>query len=127
MIAVDTSSFIAYFNGDPGRDVTIIEATFAQKQAVLPPVVLAELLSLPELPKPVRILTKTLPLLPLGDGYWERAGYLRSKVLARGYKARLADSLIAQSCLDHGISLVTRDKDFRHFARVAELQLLCLE
>jgi len=45
-------------------------------------------------------------------------------VIARGRKARLADALIAQSCLDHEVPLITRDADFRNFSRVRDLQLL---
>ena len=56
-------------------------------------------------------------------GYWERAGHLRAKLLARRCRSRLADTLIAQSCLDHGVRLVTRDDDFRHFARLGGLRL----
>jgi predicted nucleic acid-binding protein len=37
-------------------------------------------------------------------------------VLAKRHKARLGDALIAQSCIDHGIPLLTRDRDFRNFA-----------
>jgi len=29
----------------------------------------------------------------------------------------LADTLIAQICIDHDVPLITRDKDFRHFAK----------
>ncbi len=57
-----------------------------------------------------------IPVLELKPGFWERAGRLRARVIAAGHKARLADSLIAQSCLDHGVPLVTRNRDFRHFA-----------
>jgi predicted nucleic acid-binding protein len=39
-------------------------------------------------------------------------------------RAPLADLLIAQSCLDHGVPLVTRDVDFRHIARIADFRLL---
>jgi predicted nucleic acid-binding protein len=35
--------------------------------------------------------------------------------------ARLADALIAQLCLDHGVHLITRDRDFRAFAEAAGL------
>jgi predicted nucleic acid-binding protein len=56
-------------------------------------------------------------------GYWERAGALRAQVLAKRLKARLGDALIAQSCIDRGIPLITRDRDFRSFARVANLDL----
>jgi predicted nucleic acid-binding protein len=44
-------------------------------------------------------------------------------VLAKRRKARLGDALIAQSCIDHGIPLLTRDRDFRAFAAAAGLDL----
>jgi predicted nucleic acid-binding protein len=49
---------------------------------------------------------------------------LRAKVLAKRRKARLGDALIAQSCIDRGISLLTRDRDFRAFAEAAGLALV---
>jgi predicted nucleic acid-binding protein len=51
------------------------------------------------------------------------AGLLRAKLLARKHRARLADTLIAQSCIDHEVRLVTRDADFRRFARLGGLRL----
>ena len=115
MIAVDSSAWIAYLSGATGRDVEALDLAVFQEQAVLPPVVLAELLSDAKLlPKAARRL-KELPLLEVLDGYWERAGLLRSRVLARGLRAPLADCLIAQSCLDHDVPLITRDSDFGHF------------
>ncbi len=123
MIAIDTSSFIAYLSGASGVDVDAVGLALAHRQAVLPPVVLSELLSDPELPRAVKPLFLGLPMLPLSDGYWERAGLLRARVLARGRKARLADTLIAQACLDHDTELVTRDADFRHFAGAVGLKL----
>jgi len=87
-------------------------------------VVLAELLSDPDLPKGVAALFRQIPLLAVTDGYWERAGSLRARSIEHGRRAPLADALIAQSCLDHGVPLVTRDADFRHIARIADLRLL---
>jgi hypothetical protein len=124
VIAVDTSSWIAFLSGAGGADVALVERLLADRQACLPPVVLSELLSDPELPLRVETLFRSLPLLPVTDGYWERAGGLRAKLIARRRRARLADTLVAQSCLDHEVPLVTRDTDFRHFARVARLKLL---
>ena len=121
MIAVDSSSWIAYLAGASGPDVAAVENALAERQACLPPVVLTELLSDPKLPRAVAELLAELPLLDPSAGYWERAGRLRSRVLAAGRKARLADVLIAQSCLDHRVVLITRDRDFRHFARLARL------
>lgn len=124
MIAVDTSSFVAYLAGAEGPDVDATGVALEHRQAALPPVVLCELLSDPALSTPIRRLFTQLPLLEVLDGYWERAGLLRARVLAAGRKARLADALIAQSCLDHGVVLLTRDADFRHFARWAGLRLV---
>ena len=115
MIAVDSSSWIAYLSGATGRDVEALDLAVSQEQAVLPPVVLAELFSDPKLPAKTAQRLKELPLLEVLDGYWERAGSLRSRVLARALRARLADCLIAQSCLDHDVPLITRDSDFGHF------------
>ena len=124
MLAVDSSSLIPYLAGEEGRDVDALELALQSKQAVLPPVVLCELLSDPELPQQVSRALKGFPLLALLEGFWERAGLLRAKVIAQGRKSRLADALIAQTCLDHDLPLITRDRDFRHFARVSRLKLL---
>lgn len=124
MIALDSSSLIAYLGGNRGPDVDAVGLALEQHQGVLPPVVLSELLSDPGLPTEVRGLLLQVPLLEVAEGYWERSGSLRAKMLTRGRRARLADVLIAQSCLDHDVPLVTRDSDFAAFAQVAGLRLL---
>lgn len=123
MTALDTSTLVAYLAGDSAPDTDAADTAIAHKAAVLPPVVLAELLSVPGLERSVRDTLLELPLLDVLDGYWARAGLLRARVRARGFKARLADSLIAQSCLDHHVGLITRDRDFRHFAKHGGLTL----
>lgn len=124
MIAIDTSSLSAYLSGVDGGDLQVVDVAFVDKTAVLPAVVVSEILSDPQLPESVVGLLLELPRLHVDQGYWERAGRLRARVLGRGNKARLADALVAQSCLDHDVPLVTRDRDFRHFATVAGLKLL---
>ena len=123
MIAVDTSSWIAYLSGGEGPDVDVAAVALAHHQVVLPPVVLSELLSARNLPGEVKELLIALPLLPVTDGYWERAGLLRARILSQGRRANLADTLIAQSCVDHDVELITRDTDFRHFTGAAGLKL----
>ncbi|HXT86826.1 MAG TPA: PIN domain-containing protein, partial [Verrucomicrobiae bacterium] len=83
-----------------------------------------ELLSEPKLPSGVAKTLCDIPLIAVESGYWQRAGTLRAKVLAKRRKARLGDALIAQSCADAGISLLTRDRDFRAFADAAGLSLV---
>jgi predicted nucleic acid-binding protein len=124
MIAIDTSSLISFFNGDSGSDVLAVEMALEQHLAVLPPIVLSEILSAPHLPTELMRLIRQVPLLELKERFWERAGLLRAKILAKNLKARLADTLIAQICVDHHVALITRDKDFKHFTKVAGLKIL---
>jgi predicted nucleic acid-binding protein len=124
VIAADTSSMIAFLEGEDGEDVDMIQSALEHHQLALPPVVLTELLSDPALPRPVRTLLCGLPILDDEPRYWERAGILRASVLKQKKKARVADALIAQSCLDQLAPLVTRDRDFRHFATAAGLDLV---
>ena len=125
MIAVDSSTWIAFFSDReaPSDDTDLLEAALTDQQACIPPVVLTELLSDPRLPTSVASLLGEIPLLTLQDGFWERAGLLRARLIARKHRARLADTLIAQSCIDHDVRLVTRDDDFRHFVRLGGLRL----
>lgn len=123
MIAIDTSSWSAYLGGELGSDVDAVDRAIELGHAVLPPVVLSELLSNSGLPDTAASLFLRLPVLEISEGYWERCGRLRARVLTKGLRARLADTLIATSCLDHGVALVTRDPDFRHFANIGGLLL----
>lgn len=124
MIAADTSTWIAYLEGGWGKDVELLDKALGDRQVVMVPAVLTELLSDPKLPESVAKTLAEVPLIEIRTGYWERAGALRAKVLAKRRKARLGDALIAQSCIDRGIGLVTRDRDFRAFAQAAGLDLV---
>jgi predicted nucleic acid-binding protein len=124
VIAADTSTWIAFFQGDSGRDVDLLDRALADRQVLMPPPVLAELLSDPKGPASVRATLAELPLLQITDGFWQRAGELRAKVLLKRRKARLGDALIAQACVDGGVPLITRDRDFRAFAEAADLDVV---
>lgn len=87
------------------------------------PIVLSELFSDPNFPASYRSRLTSLQLLEIHEGFWERSGILRASLIKRRLKAKLADTLIAQLCIDHGVPLVTRDRDFTHFARYAGLKL----
>jgi predicted nucleic acid-binding protein len=124
VIAVDTSSWIAFLEGSSGEDVQLLDRALEDRQVVMVPVVLTELLSDANLPSDVAETISEVPLIEVASGYWQRAGALRAKVLAKRRKARLGDALIAQSCIDQGIPLITRDRDFRAFAEAANLNLV---
>src|SRR5438067_13039541 len=103
MIAADTSTWIAFFDGSSGQDAELLDRALQDRQVVMVPVVLTELLSDPKLLSEVSQTLSELPLLEVAAGYWQRAGELRAKVLAKNRRARLGDALIAQSCLDREV------------------------
>jgi len=124
MIAADTSTWIGFLQGDGGEDAQLLDKALEDRQVLMAPVVLTEVLSDPKLPSDVAQILSDLPLIDIRSGYWQRAGALRAQVLAKRRKARLGDALIAQSCIDRGIPLLTRDRDFRAFAEAAGLDLV---
>jgi predicted nucleic acid-binding protein len=124
VIAVDTSTWVAFLEGDRSADTDLLDKALQDRQVLMTPVVLTEILSDPKLPSEVSRTLVELPLIEIQPGYWQRAGELRAKVLAKRRKARLGDALIAQSCIDRGIALLTRDRDFRAFADAVGLDLL---
>jgi len=121
MIAADTSTWISFFEGRQGDDVLALISALQSRQVVMPPPVLTELLSDPELSPSVAQTLLELPLMELREGFWHRAGKLRAKALARKRKARLGDALIAQCCVDLDIALITRDGDFEVFSEYLDL------
>jgi predicted nucleic acid-binding protein len=117
LIAVDTSSLRRYFDGKRGFDVNRVADALEEDALILPPVVIAEMLSDHALPLRDSDTISQLRMMEIRRGYWWRSGKLRANTLREGYKAKLADVLIAQSCIDHDIALITNDADFRHFTR----------
>jgi len=124
VIAADTSTWIAFLQGEEGRDTQLLQQALADRQVLMVPAVLAELLSDPGLSSGVAETLAEVPLMDSTPGYWQRAGFLRAKALAKKRRARLADALIAQSCIDHKVFLLTRDRDFRVFSAAAGIDLL---
>lgn len=123
MIAADTSTIIAFIQGDSGEDIDRLDAALAAGTVTISPVALTELLSEPRLPERHESFIRSLPLLEIHDGYWVRAGKSRAIVLSHKLRARLPDTLIAQAAIDHDLALIQRDGDFRHFAKHCGLRL----
>lgn len=124
MFCADSSSWIAYLSGGSGDDVDLLDSYLHDQLMLMAPIVLAELLSDPLLPAKAEIGLRSIPVLELMPGFWERAGKTRADLIRRKLKPKLADTLIAQVCIDHQLPLHTRDADFRPFAKHAGLQLV---
>ena len=120
MIAADTSALIAFLEGKSGPDVELLGSTAAAGNLVLPPVTVVEVLSAST---GLEAILPNAALLEVSAGYWARAGQNRRLLRQKGLKAKLGDTLIAQSCIDHDVPLITRDGDFRHFATYCGLKL----
>jgi len=124
MIAADTSTWVAFLEGDKGEDVDLLDRALHDRQVLMVPIVLTELLSDPELPRAVADTLSDVPMIEIEAGFWRRAGALRAMVLSKRRKARLGDALIAQICVDREVALVTRDRDFRAFVDAAGLDIV---
>ena len=120
MIAADTSALIAFLEGRPGHDTDQLEAAASSGTLVLPPAIIVEALSIST---QLEAILPSLALLEVRPGYWDRAGHNRRLLREKGLRANLGDTLIAQSCIDHNVALITRDGDFRHFAKHYGLKL----
>ena len=83
MIAIDTSSWIAFLSNHESADddTALVESALADHQACLPPVVLTELLSDPKLPREVATLLSQLPVLDPVSG--------RPKMVSKKYGRNL--------------------------------------
>ncbi len=127
MICADTSSVVAFIQSERGRDVVAVDRALADRSLVLAPVSVTELLSDPNLWPALEDFVLRIPQLEITVGFWQRAGKLRAKLVRHRFRPKLADSLIAQSCLDHQVPLVTRDRDFSAFQKLAGLRLLLAE
>jgi len=123
LIAADTSTLVAYFAGESGRDVGLLHMALGNGDLRISPVVFTELLSDPRSSEKLEAAISDWRQLDIGEGYWLRAARMRASLLSRGLKPKLPDILIAQSAIDHDVALIARDEGFRHFAKHCDLKL----
>lgn len=124
MICADTSSVARYLDGESGHDVDLVATAIEDEDLMLSPITVTELLSYTGARPLLEPLLRNAPVLPITEGFWERAGLMRRRIRQRGLKAKLADTLIAQCCVDARTPLIAHDPDFRHFAIHCGLKLI---
>lgn len=122
---VDTSAWIDFFRGD-AKAVKRIDALLEQDAARLCGPVYAELLS-GSRNKAEQNHLKTdfqaIPWITINETAWERAADVRFNLARIGEQCGLLDVLIAQTAVDGGARLLTRDRDFVRIARVLPVEL----
>ena len=123
MIA-DTSIWIDYFLGKPGEDLDLFRAGLNEGRVVMAPAVLSELLSSTEMTADVEKALSEMPFAAPAPDFWKKTGNLRRLLAKQGTNATLADCLVVQSCLEHDLPLLTRDKGIKKFGAKAGLTLI---
>ncbi len=123
MFAVDSSTLIAFGNNEQGQDIDFFTQAILQEKIVIPPAVIGEVLSNPNHNNRIEQVLGGIQELSIHERYWQRVGALRCTIIKNKLKARFADTMIAQSCIDHSVPLITRDTDFRHFVKFGGLKL----
>lgn len=122
-VVVDTSVWIDFF---AGRAVPDLEDALAQGSVVLPPLVVAELVSGARRPRDrvaIVDLVRELPLHDTPPDHWIRVGDLRRQLRGRGLAVSTPDAHVAQCALDLDAVLLSRDTVFAHIAAAAKLRL----
>lgn len=125
MIVADTDALIDYLRGAGTADrvaqelsggtlATTVVAVFELWQGV----------GAPSEERAVEALLGAVSVLPLTDAGAQRAGRVRRDLRRTGADIGVADSLVAGICLDHGASLLTRNR--QHFDRVRGLTLVAV-
>jgi predicted nucleic acid-binding protein len=123
-VIADTSVWIDHFLGKPGADLELFRSALNEGRVVMSPTVLSELLSSTAMPPEVERALSEMPFATPAPDFWKDAGKLRRTLAKQGVNASLADCLVAQSCLEHRLPLLTRDQGIKKFAAKAGLALL---
>lgn len=122
-VVVDTSVWIDFFAGVP---VPAMEDALTRGIVVLPPIVVAELLSGARRDEDRVAITEVLSDLALHDTpreHWLRVGDLRRGLRARGISVSTPDAHVAQCAIDRDALLLSRDAIFARIAPHAGLKL----
>ena len=122
-VIVDSSALIAYLRGEP---IPLVDAASKDGTIVVPPLVVAELVTGGETPAErvaIGELLQESPLHPTPLAHWIAVGELRRTLRPAGLSVTIPDAHIAQCALDHDGVLLTRDAIFRRMARHIPLRL----
>lgn len=122
-VVVDTSIWIDFL---AGAAAPTLEDALEHGSVVVPPIVVAELLSGARRPTDraaVADLLADLPLHQTPRAHWVRVGDLRRSLRTRGLTVSTPDAHVAQCALDVRGLLLTSDALFARIAQLAPLRL----
>jgi tRNA(fMet)-specific endonuclease VapC len=122
-LVVDTSVWIDFFAGVPAR---MLEDGLAQGAVVLPPIVVAELVSGAREGRQRALIFGLLRDLPVHETpleHWVLVGDLRRSLAEKGVAVSTPDAHVAQCAIDRDALLLSRDDVFKRIARRSALRL----
>ncbi len=122
-VIVDTSVWIDFFGGDSAET---LEQALAAGTAVLPPVVVAELISGARRPAEQSAITDLIESIPVHRtplAHWIHVGQLRRRLGEKGLSVSTPDAHVAQCALDLNALLLARDAIFKRIARHSGLRV----
>jgi len=123
-VVVDTSVWIDFF---AGAELPALVDALERGVVVLPPVVIAELVSGARRRAERRAVAELMLELTIHETppeHWVRVGTLRRELKDRGLSVSTPDAHVAQCALDRGAPLLTRDQIFARIAEQVPLKLI---
>lgn len=122
-LVADTSEWVEYL---AGRPADLLDHALAAGLVVVPPIVVAELLSGARSTadrEALEDLLHDLVLHPATFHHWVRVGTLRQHLRTNGLIVSVPDAHVAQCALDRDVPLLTRDAVFANIAARTTLRL----
>jgi predicted nucleic acid-binding protein len=121
-VVVDTSVWIDFFAGKPAEE---LEEALSGGAVVIPPIVVAELISGASAQQRGTIgeLLQDAPVHETPLDHWIRVGDLRRELARKGVAVTIPDAHVAQCALDRDAVLLTHDAAFARIARHTTLRL----
>lgn len=122
---IDTSAWVDFFRGEVAARKKV-DPLLQEGRAAICGAVHAEVLSGAKdraLYDRLALLFDGLTYFETGDAAWQKVGELRFLLARQGTQAHLVDLLIAVTAMEHGASLLTRDRDFARIAKVLPVTL----
>ena len=123
-VVVDTSVWIDFFAGRPAPE---LENALQQGLVVLPPLVVAELISGARRPRERAAIAELVAELTVQEtplAHWIRVGEMRRKLGEKGLTVSTPDANVAQCALDRDALLLTHDAVFTQIATVLVLRVI---
>jgi predicted nucleic acid-binding protein len=123
-VVVDSSVWIEFFRG---RELPALEEALSEGRVLVPPLVVAELVSGATSrgdSQKVADLVRDLELVETPREHWVRVGELRRRLRSRGLTVSTPDAHVAQCALDVRGILLSSDAVFRRIGRLTELRLV---